>query len=87
MDDDHRTLNGIYKEIAEECGLEVAKQIHKTFKGMNISFPMKFYCRLKTIELIKTEYTGSNIRELAKKYGYSDRWIRMILKKSDEEVR
>lgn len=73
-------LNGIYKEIAEIFGREVSKKIFEEYRGLNVNFPVRFYDRSFLVECIRKEYKGDNIRALAKKYGYSDRWIRKIIK-------
>lgn len=79
MDNEYETLNGVYKEIAEEFGLDIAIKFYSSFKGLNITFPMKFYNRNHVLQQIIEEFNGQNYKELARKYGYSDRWIRKIL--------
>ena len=36
-------MAGIYKEIAEIAGEEIAKTIHANFKGQQVVFPNKLY--------------------------------------------
>ncbi len=71
--------NGVYKDIAEEFGYEVAEQFFKSFRGLNINFPMRLYSQNFIIGALKEEYDGTNLKELARKYGYSDRWIRKLI--------
>ena len=35
-------------------------------------------------EKIQLEYDGKNIRQLAMKYGYTERWLRKIIKDAEE---
>jgi Mor family transcriptional regulator len=51
------------------------------FKGQQITFPMYLFDKKYIAEKIREEYDGSNGKELAKKYGYSERHIREIAKK------
>ena len=74
-------LNGAYAEIASILGVEAAIELHKNYRGTQISFPVELFSREYIFEQIKKEYTGSNLRELAIKYGYTEKWIRKIIKK------
>lgn len=77
---ERESLNGIYSELAALIGLESMLQIYLQFKGQQITFPTKLFSKEYTIRQIKTEYNGNNIRELSKKYDYSERWIREIIR-------
>ena len=72
-------LNGIYKEMAELIGLDNAKTIFRKYRGQQIMFPVEFYTKQYIYSQIVAEYDGTNLKELATKYGYSERTIRRIL--------
>lgn len=72
-------LADIYKEIADELGVDVAVKIHELFKGQQIIFPQKLYNKEYIYDYIRNNYNGSNVRELSQKLGYSDRRIRQII--------
>ncbi len=73
-------LNGIYPEIADELGLDVAEVIYKKYGGLQIAFPNRFEDTTSIHEVIYKEYLdGVNIQKLAKKYGYSERYLRKII--------
>ena len=78
-------MAGIYKEIAEIAGEEIAKTIHANFKGQQVVFPNKLYSSQYTAEKIQSEYDGKNIKQLAMKYGYTERWLRKIIKDAEEK--
>ncbi len=80
MDNKYKNLNGIYREIAEEFGEEVSKKFYEAYKGLNINFPVRYYDRSYVVKSIRKEYNGKNIKDIARKYDYSERWIRKILK-------
>ena len=71
-------MAGIYKEIAEIAGEEIAKTIHA-------NFPNKLYSSQYTAEKIQSEYNGKNIKQLAMKYGYTERWLRKVIKDAEEK--
>ena len=76
-------LNEVYREIANEIGIENARIIHKMFHETQISFPGRLYSKEYTHRTIIREYNGKNILELAKKYDYSERSIWRIIKTSN----
>ena len=83
--EDKELLNSVYREISEVLGTDTAMEMYRMFRGQQISFPVRFFnpecIRQKIIE----EYDGKNIGMLAKKYDYSEKTVRRIIKKSLEE--
>ena len=73
-------LNDVYKDIADEIGLENTLIIFKLFHGTQISFPNRLFSKEYTHKAIITEYNGNNVSQLARKYNYSERSIWRILK-------
>ncbi|MBR6548744.1 MAG: Mor transcription activator family protein [Clostridia bacterium] len=80
-----RDLNALYRDIAELIGKENAEILFREYRGQQITFPVKFYSKEYIYNCIKKEFDGSNIRVLARKYNYSERSVRRILKNNDEE--
>lgn len=81
IDSDFDNLNGIYDELKNVFGIDVTLQFYSMFKGQQITFPMTLLDKKYIAKKIKKEYNGKNSKELAKKYGYSERRIREIAKK------
>lgn len=73
-------LCGVYAEIATLLGMDAAWKLHSRFRGTQVSFPVELLSREYIFEQIKQEYNGANVRELATKYGYTEKWIRKIVK-------
>ena len=74
--------NNIYKEISELVGLDAALKIYLRFKGQQISFPVRLYNPQLIQQNVIKEYDGTNIAELARKYDYSEKTIRKMIKES-----
>ena len=72
-------MNGIYRDLVDLVGLEGTLQIFTQYRGQQISFPVKLMSRDYVTEQIQSEYDGSNIKMLAVKYNYSERWVRKIV--------
>ena len=78
-------LNDVYRDIADEIGLENTLAIYKLFHGTQISFPNRLFSKEYTHRAIVNEYDGNNVSQLAQKYNYSERSIWRILK-SDKKI-
>ena len=53
-----------------------------TYRGLSYTFPMRLYDPKKVAQKIVSEYDGKNASELARKYGYSLRWVLEALRKA-----
>lgn len=73
-------LNSSYSEIANLLGIEAALKLHSQYRGTQIFFPVELFSREFIVKQIVEEYNGYNVKELATKYGYTEKWIRKILK-------
>ena len=82
---DSELLNTVYKEIADNLGMDTAMDIYKMFKGLQISFPVRFFNPTRIQQIIIQEYDGTNIKTLAIKYNYSEKTIRRIIRDSVAE--
>lgn len=54
--------------------------LHQVYKGLQVTFPKRLYSREYVREKVKKEYDGTNLKELSRRYGYSERWIRQMIK-------
>ncbi len=73
-------LNDVYREIADEIGIENAIAIYRLFHGTQVSFPSRLFSKEHIHNAIISEYNGDNVLQLAQKYNYSERSIWRILK-------
>lgn len=75
-------LKSIYREIGEKLGTEAAFTVYQLFRGTQVNFPVRFLDARRVKEKIIKEYEVTNLRTLAKKYGYSEKSVRRIIKES-----
>lgn len=73
-------LNDVYRDIADEIGVENTLAIYKLFHETQISFPNRLFSKEYIHNAIINEYNGSNVPQLAQKYNYSERSVWRILK-------
>ena len=73
-------LNEVYREIADEIGIENALAMYRLFRGTQVSFPNRLFSKEYMHKTTISEYDGNNIPQLAQKYNYSERSIWRILK-------
>ena len=78
-------FNEVYREICDVVGLEGAVAIYQLYKGQQITFPIHLFNAKRVQHSIIKEYDGSNIRELAKHYGYSEKTVRRMIRESLED--
>ena len=76
-------LNGVYAELAELLGLDAVQKLFCRYRGTQISFPVRLFSSTYIRDSIRQKYNGSNIRSLAAEYGYTERWIRKLLRGED----
>ncbi len=86
MSTETELFNTVYKEISEIVGAEAAKKIHLRFKGQQITFPVRLYDPGMIRERVIAEFNGTNIRELATKWNYSEKTIRRMIRDSISDL-
>ena len=86
MEKETELYNAVYKELSEIIGLDATLKVYLRFKGQQISFPVRLYNPHLIQQNVIKEYDGSNIRELAKKYDYSEKTIRRMIRDSLEDT-
>jgi len=79
-------LNGIYEEFAELVGIDAVVKIYTKFRGQQVNFPVRLFAQGYVINQILERYDGKNLNTLATKFGYSERWVREMLKKYKERM-
>ena len=56
--------------------------IYEHYKGTQLNFPM--YDRKVAAKCVVTEFDGHNQVNLARKYGYSQKWVHSVLRAAKE---
>lgn len=74
--------SGIYNDLAEILGKEEVELIYKSFKGQQITFPKRLYSKEYVIQEVSNLYNGSNLKQLAIKFDYTERHLKKILDQS-----
>ena len=77
--------NAVYKELGEIIGLDATLKVYMRFKGEQVTFPVRLYNPSMIQQKVIMEYDGTNIAELARKYDYSEKTVRRMIKDSLEE--
>lgn len=69
-----------YSRMAPKIGLRAAMETAQMFGGTHQYFPkLESALRSARDKLIRKEFTGTNYKELALKYGLTEMWIREIV--------
>ena len=80
LKNDLQGLNDVYRDIADEIGIENTMAIYRLFHGTQVTFPNRLFSKEYIHSAINREYDGKNVPQLAQKYNYSERTIWRILK-------
>lgn len=73
-------LEGEQRQIAEAIGIEAYRRLVRKYAGtMMYVQTVDTVTRKVRDNMIREEYNGYNIRELATKYGISEQWVRAIV--------
>ena len=73
-------LSGIYADFANLLGIDAVLKIHNEFRGQQLTMPTRLFSTKYIISQIVESYDGNNIKALATRFGYSEKWVRQILK-------
>lgn len=82
LENEEELLNSVYKDINEEFGSDVAMRMYQMYKGVQVNFPMRFLNPDMVKQRILKEYDGTNLKQLAVKYSYSEKTLRRLIKES-----
>lgn len=66
--------------MVELIGYDNTMKLYNHFKGQQITFPIKLFKSESVKELLQKQYDGTNAKKLARTYGYSERWIKELIK-------
>lgn len=78
-----KQLSGDQREIAETVGLEAYRKLVANYGGSSIYInKIDTVTRSERNNEIRRKFNGSNYRELAKEYGFSETGIRKIINKN-----
>ena len=78
-------LHEVYREISDLVGPRTALELNRYFGGQQISFPLRFFDPDRLRDRIAEEYDGTNVKELAAKYRYSEKTIRRMLREAKQD--
>ena len=82
LENNKELLNSVYKDINDEFGIDVAMRMYQLYKGTQVNFPMRFLNPDMVKQRILEEYDGTNLKQLAVKYSYSEKTLRRLIKES-----
>ena len=78
---DSSGLQGVYKELAEIIGVDATIAVYNELKGQQVTFPTRLFEKNYVIEEVNLRYDGTNLKELAREFEYTERWIRTFIDK------
>lgn len=72
--------------MSEVLEIEVILKIYEHYRGLQVTFPTRLLSKEYVKQQVKLEFNGTNIKKLALKYSYSERWIRDMIDEKDQDI-
>lgn len=82
---DSSCLNEIYGDLADLLGIDATLRIYSEFAGQQISFPKRLFAKEYVVSETIRCYDGKNLNKLSKRFGYSERHLRHLMRLRMEE--
>lgn len=73
---------GIYSDMVEVLGEDITLKVYNHYRGQQITFPMRIYSRDYVVKYLLKNYDGTNLKQLARELGYSERWTKQLIDKN-----
>jgi Mor family transcriptional regulator len=73
--------NDVFEELQELVGTEAADRLVNHYSGSSIYLPKGIQIRRQYKKIIEEFKQGASYKELARRYGLTERWIRTIVHK------
>lgn len=77
---DTDALQEFYLELTDLVGLDSMLAIYEHYRGSQLTIPTHLYDRKKAAKQVADKYDGRNSMALARKYGYSEKWVKKSIK-------
>ena len=71
---------GVYQEMVDLFGPQFVAKLYANYRGQQVVFPMRLYTKEYVAEVLKERYDGTNLKALALEFGYTERYLRTIIK-------
>ena len=82
-----RDYNGVYSDMIQQFDEELVKEIHKLYRGQQVTFPMRLYSKEYVLNYISENYNGENIKKLSMELNYSERWVKKLIDNNNIEFK
>ena len=73
---------GIYKDMVEVLGHDITLKVYESYKGQQITFPMRLYSEKYVIDYLNKQYNGKNLKQISRNLGYTCNWLQKVINKN-----
>lgn len=77
---DIEALQDFYKGLCELIGVDAMLAVYQHYRGSQLTIPTHLYDRKRASQQVVQKYTGDNSMQLAREYGYSQKWVRKVIR-------
>lgn len=79
-DADIEALQDFYKSLCELIGVDAMLVVYQHYRGSQLTIPTHLYDRKRASRQVVRKFTGSNSMQLAREYGYSQKWVHKVIR-------
>lgn len=73
---------GIYKDMVEVLGTDITLKVYESYKGQQVTFPMRLYSDKYVIDYLSKHYNGKNLKQISRRLGYTCNWLQKVINKN-----
>ena len=81
---DTNGLNDVYKDLCDCVGVENMLKIYARYRGSQVTFPQRIFSSEYVKRRVREKFDGTNLKQLAREYDYSEKWIRQMIKQEEK---
>lgn len=70
----------VYRDLANVIGEEHTLALYEEYAGVQLSLPMRLLSKECLEEQLVKKFNGTNLKQLAKEYRYTERHLQRIIK-------
>lgn len=82
---DVEALQFFYKGLSELIGVDAMLVVYEHYRGSQLTIPTHLYDRKLAAKQVMSKYDGTNSQFLARKYGYSQKWVMKVIHQANTQ--
>jgi hypothetical protein len=65
--------------MVEVLGTDITLKVYESYKGQQVTFPMRLYSDKYVIDYLSKHYNGKNLKQISRNLGYTCNWLQKVI--------